>query len=138
MAGMAWALSTIIVRLSSLAQAPATQTLFYQLTGCFILLILIAFATDQTTIHLTKLTFLSLSFQTLIVSFASLLLWFWLLRNYLASRLGVFSFLTPLFGVLFSVLFLDEKLEIKFVAGSILVLSGIIIMSLKQGQPNKG
>ncbi len=109
MAGMAWALSTIIVRLSSLAQAPATQTLFYQLTGCFILLILIAFATDQTTIHLTKLTFLSLSFQTLIVSFASLLLWFWLLRNYLASRLGVFSFLTPLFGVLFSVLFLDEK-----------------------------
>ena len=84
------------------------------------------------------MTFLCLSFQTLIVSFASLLLWFWLLRNYLASRLGVFSFLTPLFGVLFSVLFLDEKLEIKFVAGSILVLSGIIIMSLKQGQPNKG
>lgn len=43
MAGLAWALSTIIVRLSSLAQAPATQTLFYQLTGCFILLISIAF-----------------------------------------------------------------------------------------------
>jgi len=39
MAGLAWALSTIIVRLSSLAQAPATQTLFYQLTGCFIFII---------------------------------------------------------------------------------------------------
>ncbi|MEF0648416.1 DMT family transporter, partial [Acinetobacter nosocomialis] len=81
MAGLAWALSTIIFRLSSLAQAPATQTLFYQLTGCFILLISIAFLTGQTTIHLTALTILSLSFQTLIVSFASLLLWFWLLRN---------------------------------------------------------
>lgn len=138
MAGLAWALSTIIVRLSSLAQAPATQTLFYQLTGCFILLISIAFLTGQTTIHLTALTILSLSFQTLIVSFASLLLWFWLLRNYLASRLGVFSFLTPLFGVLFSVLLLNEKLEIKFIFGSILVLSGIVMMSLKQGQPNKG
>ncbi|MFX8624823.1 EamA family transporter, partial [Acinetobacter baumannii] len=66
------------------------------------------------------------------------LLWFWLLRNYLASRLGVFSFLTPLFGVLFSVLLLNEKLEIKFIFGSILVLSGIVVMSLKQGQPNKG
>ncbi len=94
--------------------------------------------TGQTTIHLTALTILSLSFQTLIVSFASLLLWFWLLRNYLASRLGVFSFLTPLFGVLFSVLLLNEKLEIKFIFGSILVLSGIVVMSLKQGQPNKG
>ncbi|NUF52899.1 EamA/RhaT family transporter, partial [Acinetobacter seifertii] len=35
-------------------------------------------------------------------------------------------------------LILDEKLEIKFGAGSILGLSEIIIMSLKQGQPNKG
>jgi len=138
LAGIAWALSTIIVRLSSLAQAPATQTLFYQLTGCFILLLFIAFLTDQTTIHLTTLMVLSLSFQTLIVSFASLLLWFWLLRNYLASRLGVFSFLTPLLGVLFSVMLLDETLEMKFIFGSILVLSGIVVMSLKQGQPNKG
>ncbi len=92
MAGLAWALSTIIVRLSPLAQAPATQTLFYQLFGCFVLLLLIAFLTNQTTIHFTTLAILSLSFQTLIVSFASLLLWFWLLRNYLASRLGYFLF----------------------------------------------
>ncbi|MDC5320255.1 DMT family transporter [Acinetobacter baumannii] len=136
MAGLAWALSTIIVRLSPLAQAPATQTLFYQLFGCFVLLLLIAFLTNQTTIHFTTLAILSLSFQTLIVSFASLLLWFWLLRNYLASRLGIFSFLTPLFGVLFSILLLEEKLEIKFIFGSILVLSGIVIMSLKQGKAN--
>lgn len=46
------------------------------------------------------------------------------------------SFLTPLFGVLFSILLLEEKLEIKFIFGSILVLSGIVIMSLKQGKAN--
>ncbi len=90
----------------------------------------------KVSIHFTTLAILSLSFQTLIVSFASLLLWFWLLRNYLASRLGIFSFLTPLFGVLFSILLLEEKLEIKFIFGSILVLSGIVIMSLKQGKAN--
>lgn len=45
-------------------------------------------------------------------------------------------FLTPLFGVLFSILLLEEKLEIKFIFGSILVLSGIVIMSLKQGKAN--
>ncbi|MFU0463393.1 EamA/RhaT family transporter, partial [Acinetobacter baumannii] len=41
-----------------------------------------------------------------------------------------------LFGVLFSILLLEEKLEIKFIFGSILVLSGIVIMSLKQGKAN--
>ena len=59
------------------------------------------------------------------MSFASLLTWFWLLRRYLASRLGVFSFLTPLFGVLLGVLLLGESLEPHFVAGSALVLAGI-------------
>ena len=36
------------------------------------------------------------------VAFASYLAWFWLLTRYLASRLSVFSFATPLFGVAFA------------------------------------
>lgn len=131
LAGLSWAASTMIVRLSSLAQAPATQTLFYQLVGCFILLLSIAWWTDQTEIHFTTLMIASLTFQTLVVSFASFLLWFWLLRHYLASRLGIFSFLTPLFGILFGVLLLDEQLEIHFIFGSMLVLFGIVVMSLQ-------
>ena len=36
----------------------------------------------------------------MIVAFASYLAWFWLLTRYLAARLAVLSFLTPLFGML--------------------------------------
>jgi hypothetical protein len=43
-----------------------------------------------------------------VVSFASYLTWFWLLRRYLATGLSVFSFMTPLFGVAFGVLVLGE------------------------------
>ena len=53
----------------------------------------------------------------------------WLLRRYLASRIGVFSFLTPLFGVAFGVLLLDEPLEPGFLAGAILVCTGILLVS---------
>ncbi|WP_343579544.1 DMT family transporter [Acinetobacter sp.] len=129
--GIAWAATTVTVRLSSLAQAAVTQTLFYQLAGSFVLLFGLAFFLGQATIHLTPLVIGSLAFHTLIVSFASFLAWFWLLRNYLASRLGVFSFLTPLFGIAFGVCLLGEKIELNFVMGSALVLLGIVVVSLQ-------
>lgn len=130
-AAIAWAATTITVRLSSLAQAAVTQTLFYQLAGSFVLLFSLAVFLGQSTIHFTPLVFGSLAFHTLIVSFASFLAWFWLLRNYLASRLGVFSFLTPLFGLAFGVWLLNETVELNFVVGSALVLFGIVVVSLQ-------
>ncbi|MBQ1495003.1 MAG: DMT family transporter, partial [Acinetobacter sp.] len=83
-AAIAWAATTVTVRLSSLAQAAVTQTLFYQLAGSFILLLGLAFFLGQAVVQWTPLVMGSLAFHTLIVSFASFLAWFWLLRNYLA------------------------------------------------------
>lgn len=130
-AAIAWAATTVTVRLSSLAQAAVTQTLFYQLAGSFILLLGLAFFMGQAIVQWTPLVIASLTFHTLIVSFASFLAWFWLLRNYLASRLGVFSFLTPLFGIIFGVWLLDENIEANFIFGTALVLLGILVVSLQ-------
>ena len=129
MAGMLWAATTVVVRCSRLASAPVAQTLMYQLVGAFVLLLLASVALGQTHIHFTPWVWGSLIFQAVIISFASLLTWFWLLRHYLASRLGVFSFLTPLFGVGFGVWFLDEPLEPRFVLGAALVLAGVMLVS---------
>lgn len=127
--GIAWGATTVVVRLSGLARAPATQTLLYQLAGGFALLLPAAFALGQASIAPTPLAWASLAFQSLVVSFASYLLWFRLLKKYLASRLGAFSFLTPLFGTLFGVWLLDEPLEPGFVAGTALVLGGVALVS---------
>jgi drug/metabolite transporter (DMT)-like permease len=129
LAGAAWGATTVVVRLSSLSRAPATQTLFYQLAVGFVVLMLAAVALGQTSFNPTPLAWGSLIFQSLIVSFASYLVWFWLLKHYLASRLGVFSFLTPLFGMVFGVWLLNEPLEPGFVAGTALVLSGVVLVS---------
>ena len=69
------------------------------------------------------------AFQTVVIAFASLLAWFALLRRYLASRLGVFSFMTPLFGVLMGAWLLGEPIEPGFLAGATLVLAGITLVS---------
>jgi drug/metabolite transporter (DMT)-like permease len=71
-------------------------------------------------------------FQGLVVSFFSYLTWFWLLRRYLAANLAVFSFMTPMFGVTFGVLLLDEPLSLNFVLGAMLVLLGITFVSAEQ------
>ncbi|MBV6272086.1 DMT family transporter [Alcaligenaceae bacterium CGII-47] len=129
MAGATWGLTTIVLRCSSLAWAPTTHTLLFQLIGAVVVLMLAAVASDQTHIVLTPLVWASLVYQTLLIAFASLLVWFWLLRRYLASRLGVLSFMTPLFGVFFGVWLLGEPLDVGFVAGSVLVMAGIVLVT---------
>jgi drug/metabolite transporter (DMT)-like permease len=132
LAAIAWGATTVTIRCSSLAAAPATETLLYQLMGAFVLLLPAAWFTGQMHFEASTAVWLHLGFQSLIVSFASFLAWFWLLRHYLASRLGVFSFLTPLFGVVLGVGLLGESLETPFVLGSLLVLAGIGLVSAPQ------
>ncbi len=130
LAGLLWALTTISLRLTQLSDAHPTQTLFYQLVGGCVLLLPLAFLMGQAEIHWTGLAIGSLIFHTIVVSFISFMLWFWLLRNYLANHLGVFSFLTPIFGMLFGVLFLNEQIELNFLLGAAMVMLGVMIVSL--------
>ena len=129
LSGLAWGATTIIVRGSSLANAPATETLQYQLVATFILLLGVALVTGQAEFNPTPVVWASLVFQGIVVSFISYLMWFALLRRYMAAQLGIFSFLTPLFGVLFGVLLLHEPLDGYFMAGACLVMLGIVIVS---------
>lgn len=130
LAGLAWGATTVVVRGSRLSEAPATLTLFYQLAVGFAGLLLIALLSGQIgEVSLTPLAMGSVLFQGVIVSFVSYLTWFWLLRKYLASNLAVFSFITPLFGVTFGVLLLDEPLTAHFVGGAVMVLLGVILVS---------
>jgi drug/metabolite transporter (DMT)-like permease len=128
-AGAAWGLTTVAVRVSRLSEAPAAQTLFYQLAWAFVALLPFAFATGDTHFHGTVLAWTSLAFQGVVISFVSYLVWFWLMRHYFAARLGVLSFMTPLFGVAFGILLLHERVSIAFLAGSALVLAGLLVVN---------
>lgn len=129
MAGAAWGATTVVVRTTSLSSLPAAQTLLYQLLAAFVLLLTASFILGQTTFHPTPLALWALAFQSLIVSFASFLAWFWLLRHYQASRLGVLSFTTPLFGIVLGAWLLNEPINPSFMTGSLLILPGIVLVS---------
>ena len=129
LAGAAWGATTVVVRCSKLAAAPATQTLMYQLVAAFLLLMVVSFGTGQAHFNPTPTVWVSLLFHSVVVSFASFLLWFWLLRKYLASQLGVFSFMTPLFGIVLGAWLLNESIETSFMIGAVPVLLGIVLVS---------
>lgn len=132
-AGILWAATTVIIRATVLSETPATKTLLYQLSCAAIVLTPVGYLLFQhDPIQMTPTAWASMAFQSLLVAFVSLLAWFWLLRRYLASRLSVFSFMTPLFGVGFGVLLLNDPLDNWFIAGAVLVSAGITLVNLRR------
>lgn len=132
-AAFLWASTTVVIRATRLARATATKTLFYQLAVSAAMLPLASFLLgEKGVVALTPLAAASLAYQGAIVAFASYLAWFWLLTRYLAAPLSVFSFLTPMFGVLFGVLFLSEPLTGAFAAAALLVGAGIVLVNLRR------
>lgn len=127
--GLSWAATTLVIRTTGLANSPVKQTLIYQLLGAFVLLLPVSLLTGQWEIHWTPVVWFSLIYQTFIICLLSMLLWFWLLNRYLASMLGVLSFMTPVFGVIMGVLFLDEPLTLRFIIGTVLAMIGLIIVT---------
>ncbi|MDH1109898.1 DMT family transporter [Pseudomonas otitidis] len=128
-AAIAWGATTVLIRGSSLSEAAPVKTLFYQLGVAGVVLLAVAAATGRLGLVPSDRALLSLGFQVVVVALISYLGWFWLLRRYLASRLSMLSFMTPLFGVGFGVLVLGEPLDSSFIFGGLLVLGGLLLVT---------
>jgi len=127
-----WALTTILIRATKLASVSPAKTLFYQLAVSGPVLLAAAWLMGESGVtKITPMIAVAFAYQCVVVAFASFLAWFWLLRHYLAARLGVLTFLTPLFGVLGGVLLPGEPLTPSFLAAAILVGAGIFLVNLR-------
>ncbi len=131
LAGAFWGGTTIVIRATTLSEAPPSKTLLYQLAMAGGVLWLFSWATGADAIGaMTPVVWTSMVFQTIVVGFASFLIWFWMLRRYLAARLSVFTFLTPVFGMAFGVWLLDDPFDPAFGVGALLILAGIALVNL--------
>jgi drug/metabolite transporter (DMT)-like permease len=132
-AAILWAATTVLIRATSLARTTAAKTLFYQLAVSALVLPLASLLLNEPGVRkINSLVVASLAYQAVLVAFASYLAWFWLLTRYLAARLSVLSFLTPLFGMLFGVVFLSEPLSGHFALAALLIASGIALVNFRR------
>lgn len=128
-----WAATTVLIRATSLSRSSASKTLLYQLGVSALILPLASWLLGEPGIrNINALVVASLAYQGAIVAFASYLAWFWLLTRYLAARLSVLSFLTPMFGVVFGVVLLGEPLSVSFALAAALVGAGIVLVNLRR------
>ena len=131
--------STSGVRLTELsaasrnATASAEKTLFYQVAVTAAVAPLLSLGWGESwSLHYSGYAWLSIALQTVIGAFASYLAWMWMLRHYPATQLSSFTFLAPLFALVFGVVLLGEHLTLQLLVALAAVAAGIVLVNRKK------
>ncbi|MDP2034645.1 MAG: DMT family transporter [Polaromonas sp.] len=131
-AGMLWGLTTVVIRASSLARVSPEKLLLYQIAVSTAILPLVSLALgERWSWDFSAFAATSLLLQTVVGAFASYLAWMWMLGRYPATKISVFVFLTPLFALLFGVVWLNEAATPSLLAALVLVALGIVLVNRK-------
>jgi drug/metabolite transporter (DMT)-like permease len=131
-AGILWGLTTLTIRATRLSGASAEKTLFYQLGVTALVAPVLSLALGETWgFGYSTLAWVSVALQTVVGAFISYLTWMWMLRHYPATQMSTFTFLTPVFALVFGVVLLGEPLTVQLVVALVGVAVGIVLVSRK-------
>jgi drug/metabolite transporter (DMT)-like permease len=131
-AGLLWGMTTLVIRGSKMATASAEKTLFYQVGVTAVVAPFLSLALGESwSLDYSGTAWVSLVLQTVIGAFVSYLAWMWMLRHYPATQLSSFTFLAPLFALLFGVVLLGEHLTTQLVVALVAVAVGIVLVNRK-------
>jgi len=131
-ASFLWAAIALMVRTTAFSRASPEMQLLYQLGISAPLLLVASLFFGDWLREPTVFIWAVFVFQALVVVAFGFLLWFWVLSVYPASDMAVYSFLAPLFGVIFGWLILDETIDMRVILALILVSAGIVLVNLKK------
>lgn len=130
LAAALWGATTVVVRASALTRVSAGKTLFYQLAVSAVTLPIASWIVGEPGFtNPTALGIGLLVWQIVVVAFASYLGWFWLITRYPATRLAAFSFLSPLFGMIFGAMLLGERVTPLLIVALALVGAGLWLVN---------
>ncbi len=126
---MFWAGIVFLARLTKLSRSSPEMQLLYQLTVSAVILLAAAPLFGPLIRDMTPALAGIFAFQVIAVVCFGFLAWFWVLKIYPASDMASFSFLAPVFGVLFSWLILGEEISWSVIAALALVAAGIYLVN---------
>lgn len=132
---MFWAGIALLARTTSLSKSVPVMQLLYQVSVSSIVLLALAPLFGDLVREPTAAIWGMFAFQVVVVVCIGFLTWFWILSIYPASDMASFGFLSPVFGVFFGWLILDEALSVSVIGGLILVSLGIVLINRKQKPP---
>lgn len=128
---MGWAAIALVARTTALSKSAPEMQLLYQLAVSAPIMLGLALIMGETVREPTAAIYGIFAFQVLVVVSMGFLMWFWVLSIYPASDMASFSFLAPVFGVIFGWLMLGETLTWTIVVALALVAAGIVLVNRK-------
>jgi len=130
LAAVLWGGTTLAIRATKLSRASAEKTLLYQLGISGLGLCLAALIVGELLPLAWSARLIALfSFQAVVVSFASYLLWFWMVRHYPATQLASFTLATPLFGLLAGAALLGEPITPRLGVALVALATGVLLVN---------
>jgi len=129
-AGLAWGATTLAIKATALRTAPPEKVFAYQIgVSVPILAAGMLIAGERLTAWPSTWAMGWLAYQTLWVVSLTFAVWFAMVQRYSASRLSAFTFLTPLFGVVWGHFVLGEPITWDFGLAVALVLAGLVLVN---------
>ena len=137
MAALLWGATTVYIKKFMAEKVHPINTFLYQLIFSTPVLLIVSLLLEKEWIYRIDFPIIVFMFyQSVIVAFMSYFIWFKLIHAYSVSRLSAFTFFTPIFGVLFSILFLHEEFTASLTVGLPLVCLGIFLVNWRRRTPN--
>ena len=132
-AAFLWGATTLYIKKFMAERIHPINTFLYQLFFSIPILWIVSILLEPKWIYGIDFYILaSLFYQSVIVAFVSYFIWFKLIHEYSVSRLSAFTFFTPIFGVLFGILFLNEEFTPSLMIGLPLVSMGIFLVNWRR------
>lgn len=134
-AAFLWGATTLYIKKFMAGKVHPINTFLYQLFFSIPILFLVALFFEPKWIYrIDSYIVASLFYQSVIIAFISYLIWFKLIHEYSVSRLSAFTFFTPIFGVLFGILFLSEEFTVSLMVGLPMVSIGIFLVNWEKSK----
>tara|TARA_A100001015_G_scaffold244531_1_gene280057 strand:+ start:1123 stop:2007 length:885 start_codon:yes stop_codon:yes gene_type:complete len=131
-ASFCWAIIAIILKTTRLTKSLPETQLLYQLIVSGIILLPISFMLDDYVRELNTQLILIFSFQVIVIMCLGFIGWLWIMSKYSASSTSSFAFLTPVSGVLFGWLIMDDVINGQIYISLFLTCFGIYIINKKK------
>ncbi len=121
-----WGATTLYIKRFLAEKVHPINTFLYQLVFSIPIIFLCALLLEPVWVkRIDTYIITSVLYQSVVVAFASYFVWFKMIYAYPVAKLSAFTFLTPVFGVLFGVLFFKEQVTAWLILGLCLVCIGI-------------
>lgn len=131
LASFCWAAIAIMLKTTRLNKSIPETQLLYQLIVSGIILLPISFLFNDFIRDMNiNLVFIFL-FQVIIIMCLGFIGWLWVMSRYSASSTSSFAFLTPIFGVLFGWLIMDDNINLQIYLSLFLTCLGIYVINQK-------